>query len=168
MTEKNTQNEIVKREYFKFLKHADGKSEPTIRMVEKSILRFEAFTRFADFKTFNQQQAIAYKEMLGAKNLAIATILSEVNKLKRFLKWLSHRPGYKTRIKTDDVDYLRLSERDTRAANAPSEKDFPSLAMVRDVVSKMPTKTPIEKRNRAAIVLCALQVYAAERLSHCV
>lgn len=156
MTDKNIENEHAKRSYFKFLKHADGKSETTVRMIEKSIRRFEVFTGFAGFKTFNQKQAIAYKADLAGGNLSKASILSEVNKLKRFLKWLSRQAGYKTRIMVDDVDYLSLSERDTRAASSPAEKDFPTLAMVKDVIVKMPSETPIEKRNRAAVVICAL------------
>ncbi len=156
MTQKNAQNERIKKDYYLFLEHADRKSETTIRTHEKSILRFEGFTRFACFKTFNQKQAIAYKSHLAQQDLAKATILSEVNRLKRFLKWLSRQPGYKSRVSAEDVDYLSLSERDTRAANAPAEKDFPSLAMVKAVVALMPSETPIDLRNRVAVVLCGL------------
>lgn len=156
MTKKNPPNEIVKREYMKFLKHADRKADSTIRMCEKSIQRFETFTKHANFKTFDQKQAISYKAYLNSLDLAMATILSDVTKLKRFLKWLSRQAGYKTRINPDDVEYLNLSEKDERAANSAIDKDFPTLAMVRDVVAKMPSKTPIEKRNRALLVCCAL------------
>ena len=156
MTQKNTKNEFAKKDYFQFLKHADGKSDASIRMVEKSILRFEMFTKYASFKTFNQKQAIAYKTSLAERELAKATILSDISKLKRFLKWLSRQAGYKTKIRLDDVEYLSLAEKDVRAANSPAEKDFPTLAMVRDVVDKLPYGTPLEKRNRAAVVVCAL------------
>ena len=127
----------MKRQYFRFLEHADGKSEATIRKVEKSILRFEAFTKFADFKLFDQKTAIAYKRLLADKDLATVTILTNVTHLKRFLKWLSRQNGYKSKISVDDVDYLSLSDKDVRAANSPIEKDYPTLAMVRHVVSKL-------------------------------
>jgi len=156
MPKKNAQNETVKRRYFDFLKHADGKSEPTIRMVEKTLLRFENFTKFANFKSFDQKQAIAYKTDLAERGLAKATILSDVTKLKRFLKWLSRQDGYKRQIKFNDVEYLSMSDKDVRAANSPLEKDFPTLAMVEDVIVKMPHSTPIEKRNRALVAACAL------------
>lgn len=156
MTKKNPENETVKREYFKFLKHADRKSDATIRIYEKAILRFEEFTKYASFKTFDQRQAITYKLYLADLDLAKATILATVTKLKRFLTWLSRQAGYKTRVKIDDVEYLNLSEKDERAANSNPDKDFPTLAMVRDVVAKMPSETPIEKRNRALVVTCAL------------
>lgn len=156
MTRKNPKNEIVKHEYLKFLKHADQKADSTIRISEKAIQRFEAFTKYADFKTFDQRQAIAYKSHLAELDLAKATILSHVTKLKRFLKWLSRQAGYKSQINPDDVDYLNLSEKDQRAANSSPDKDFPTLAMVRSVVAKMPSETPTDKRNRALLVTCAL------------
>lgn len=108
MTKKNTQNEFVMKDYFCFLKHADGKSEASIRLVERSIRRFEQFTKSSNFKLFNQKQAINYKSSLLEQGLAKATILSEVNKLKRFLNWLSRQAGYKIKILVDDVEYLSL------------------------------------------------------------
>ena len=63
----NAKNEQIKRSYFDFLRHADGKSEKTIRIVERAILQFESFTSFADFKRFDQKQAIAYKTYLGGQ-----------------------------------------------------------------------------------------------------
>lgn len=56
-----TQNERVKRRYFEFLRQADGKSEQTIRQVEKAIARFEVSTGYADLKCFDQKQAIALR-----------------------------------------------------------------------------------------------------------
>lgn len=156
MTKKNAENELIKREYLRFLRHADRKAESTIRISEKAIQRFEEFTKYASFKLFDQRVAIAYKMHLAELDLAKATILSHVTKLKRFLKWLSRQAGYKSRINPDDVDYLNLSEKDQRAANSSPDKDFPTLAMVRDVVARMPSETPIDKRNRALLVTCAV------------
>lgn len=156
MTQKYAPNEVVKRQYFNFLEHADGKSDATIRKIEKSILRFEGFTQFSDFKTFDQKTAIAYKRHLADEDLAKVTILTQMTQLKRFLKWLSRQSGYKSKISVDDVDYLSLSDKDVRAANSPLEKDYPTLAMVGHVVSKMPHSTPKERRDRALVSCCAL------------
>jgi len=43
MLERHPDNERIKHRYFEFLKQADGKSEQTIRQIEKAILRFEEF-----------------------------------------------------------------------------------------------------------------------------
>ena len=118
----NPKNEQVKRRYFDFLRHADGKSEKTIRIVEKAILQYEGFTKFVDFGRFDQKQAINYKTFLAEKNLAKSTILTRLNYLKRFLKWLSRQNGYKSRISVDDVEYLSLPEKDIRAATSTPQK----------------------------------------------
>ena len=49
----NPKNERVKRDYADYLRHADGKAEQTVRQIEKAILRYEAFTSFADFGNAN-------------------------------------------------------------------------------------------------------------------
>ncbi len=152
----NTKNEQVKRRYFDFMRHADGKSEKTIRIVEKSILQYEAFTKFVDFGRFDQKQAIAYKSHLADQRLAKSTILTRLNYLKRFLRWLSRQDGYKRRVNVDDVEYLSLPEKDIRAATSTPQKPYPTLAMVKRATLAMPCGTALEKRDRALMATCAL------------
>ena len=45
MSNRNSKNERIKRQYGDFLKHADGRAEATIRQVEKAIQRYEEFYR---------------------------------------------------------------------------------------------------------------------------
>lgn len=156
MTKRNPDNERVKLRYIEILRQADGKSEKTTRQIEKSILRFEEFTDFADFKKFDQKQAIDFKKALASKSLALATVLSTLTTLKRFFFWLSSQPGYKSKIDADSIAFLRLSERDERIARAPADKPFPSLPMVEKAVELLPSGTPIEKRDRAMIALAAV------------
>ena len=118
MMPRNPKNERIKRQYSDFMKHADGKAEPTIRLIEKSIQRYEAFTGHVDFATFNQQRAKNFKDDLAGQNLAKATILSTVTDLKRFFGWLALVPGYKTKISKNDIEFLSLSEKDVRAAKS--------------------------------------------------
>jgi len=152
----NPKNERTKREYAEYLRHADGKAEQTIRQIEKAILRYEEFTGFADFGTFNQQLARRFKEDLAKQNLAKATILSTVTSLKRFFGWLAMQPGYKRRVRLTDVDFLSLSDKDVRAANAPADKAYPTLEQIERVLDAMPARTPIEKRDRALIAFTIL------------
>lgn len=156
MSKRHPDNERIKHRYFEFLKQADGKSEQTIRQIEKAILRFETFTGFADLKSFDQKKAIDFKSALAKENLAPATILSTVNALKRFLGWLALQPGYKSRIRVNDIEYLNLSEKDMRAASAPADKKYPTLQMIEKVMAKMPGETPIQKRDRALIAFTAI------------
>ena len=156
MKKRNPENERKKHGYFEFLKHAEGKSDATIRQVEKAIFRYEESTGFEDFGRFDQKKAIRFKEELRSSGLAAATILSTLNTLKRFLGWLSLQPGYKRQIKLTDIDYLSLSEKDVRAASAPADTDYPSLKIVEQVIAAMLSKTDIEKRDRALVAFTAI------------
>ncbi len=156
MIPRNPKNERLKRQYAEFLKHADGKAEQTIRQVEKAIQRYEVFTAQADFGTFNQQRAKAFKEELARQNLAKATILSTLTSLKRFFGWLAVQPGYKSKITLSDIEFLSLSDKDIRAAKAPADRAIPTLEQVLCVVETMPSGTAIEKRNRALLAFTAL------------
>ena len=101
--------------------------------------RFEDFTGHADFRTFDQKQAVAFKEDMRSRNLAPATILATVKQVMRFLNWLaSKQPGYKSRIRRDAIDYTNLSEKTVRAACAPRDRDYPTLGMVEAAIDAMP------------------------------
>jgi hypothetical protein len=56
MTNHNAANERIKRHYFTYLVEALGHSEETIDAVAKAIARFEAYTRYKDFKVFHIEQ----------------------------------------------------------------------------------------------------------------
>jgi len=156
MKNRNPANERIKHSYFEYLKHADGKSEQTIRQVEKALLRFEESTKFSDFKRFDQKQATAFKAALTKQDLALPTILTTLNNLKRFLAWLTLQSGYKRNISVSDIEYLNLPENDKRAASAPVDKKFPTLRMIKSVVAKMPADTSVQKRDRALLAFIAI------------
>jgi integrase len=156
MTPRNPKNERIKKQYAEYLKHAEGKSDPTIRQIEKAILRYEMFTKFGEFAKFDQRLAKAFKAHLADADLAKATILSTITALKRFFGWLAGQSGYKSKINLNDIEFLSLSEKEIRAAKAPAERAYPTLNQVAVVVSQMAQATPIEKRNRALIAFTAL------------
>lgn len=159
----NPKNERIKKDYFRWLKDADRKADSTIDAIRKAIARFEEYTGYKDLGTFNKEQAIGFKKHLassrGARDgepLAKSTMLSTTGALKEFFRWLGWQPGYKTRIKVTDIEYLNLSEKDTRAAKAPAFKTFPTLEQVHAAVRKMPAESEVERRDRAVIAMLAL------------
>jgi integrase/recombinase XerD len=156
MQKYNPNNERIKKEYFRYLKEADRKADSSIDEVRKAILRYESYNNLKDFKTFNRQQATAFKKHLSTAKaertgapLAKSTLYSTTNALKRFFKWLSCQPGYKSHVNVTDVEYLNLSEKDIRVAKQPPVKNYPTLAQIKAVVLAMPTRTDIEMRDRA-------------------
>lgn len=163
MTNFNPENERIKKAYFIYLKEADQKADATIDAIRKAILRLEQYTNFKPFKTYNKEQAIAFKKHLtntlaerSGRPLAKHTMLSTLNAIKAFLRWLRLQAGFKTCIKALEIEYLNLSEKETRAAQAPKNKEFPTLEQIRTTIASMPRETDIEKRDRALIAFTIL------------
>jgi integrase len=163
MRNHNAANERTKRRYFIYLAEAQGHSEQTIDAVAKAIARFEAFTRYRDFKAFHIEQAKAFKRDLAEQRgdrtrepLSKATLYATLTALKRFFVWLAGQPGYKSRISYSDADYFNLSTKETRIAKAIRPARVPTLEQIRHVIQNMPVTTDIERRNRALIAFTIL------------
>jgi integrase len=121
---------------------------------------------------------MAFKKFLAkttanrsGKLIAKTTLHATVNALKAFLKWLSCQPGYKSRIRATDIEYLNLSDKEVRAARQSALKRFPTLEQIRKVVFSMPAETVIQRRDRALIAFTILtgmrdNAIASLRLKH--
>lgn len=158
MATHNADNERIKRRYFVFLKEAKRQSEDSVDAVAKALARFEAATRYRDFKAFHFEQAVAFKKHLAEQNslttgakLSKATLHATLAHLKRFFQWLADKPGYKSRLLYSDAEYFNLSEKDTRVATARRERPAPTLEQVKHVIALMPSSADIERRNRALL-----------------
>ena len=163
MPKLNPENERIKRDFFRYLKGARGKSDATLDGVRKALSRFEDYTGGRDFKTFRREQAIGFKERLAETNrqrtgetLSLATQSVTLAALKEFFTWLAWRPGFKSIIHVPDIDYFSLSIKDNATARAAKLREFPSLAQVRVVLAAMPVETVIDRRNRALIAFAIL------------
>ena len=158
MKKHNPANERIKRKYFGFLKEAKRYSEPTVHAAAKALSRFEAYTRYRDFKTFHFQEAVAFKRHLAdqtghqsGRKLSKAILHGTLSQLKRFFQWLAMQPGYKSRIHNSDAEYFNLSDKDTRIATAKRQQRVPTLELISHLISTMPVCTEIERRNRALL-----------------
>jgi integrase len=163
MTNHHAANERIKRRYFAYLAEAQGHSEQTIDAVAKAVARFEAFTRYKDFKSFHIEQAKAFKRDLAERRgdltgepLSKATLYATLTALKRFFVWLAGQPGYKSRISYSDAEYFNLSAKETRIAKATRPARVPTLEQIRHVIQSMPATTDIERRDRALIAFTIL------------
>jgi integrase len=163
MTHHNSANERIKRQYLTYLADALGHSEQTIDAVAKAISRFEAYTRYKDFKRFHIEQAKAFKRDLADQRsqrsgepLSKATLYATLTALKRFFVWLAGQPGYKSRISYSDAEYFNLSAKETRIAKATRPARVPTLEQIRHVIQAMPATTEIERRDRALMAFTIL------------
>ncbi len=127
-------NKRVKRRYFIFLKEAQRQNEASVDAVAKAISRFEAYTKWRDFKAFHFEQAVGFKaHLLRCRNavsgspLSKATMNSALRALKVFFQWLAMQPGYKSRLNYTDMEYFNLSQKDARIAIAKRLRPIPTL-----------------------------------------
>jgi integrase len=159
----NPDNERVKRRYFIFLKEAERHSEATVDAAAMALSRFEADTKWRDFRTFHHEQAVAFKRRLASQDgrvpgtkLSKATLHATMSHLKRFFQWLAHQPGYRSRVNYTHAEYFNLSDKDTRIATARREPRVPTIEQLRHVIAHMPATTEIEQRDRALVALVLL------------
>lgn len=178
MTKTSAANERIKRQYFEFLKEAQGRDAATISGVAKSLARFEESTNARDFKRFHKAQAMNFKTRLAASTnarsgarISKATMVSTMRDLRTFFFWLAREPGFKSHIAYGEADYFNMSDKDVTVARARREKRVPTLAQIHHVLSLMPVDTVLERRDRALIAFTALTVarvgaLASFRLRH--
>jgi len=69
------ENELVKRQYFDYLKESRGYSQNSIITYEGSILQWQDFSKDVDFRAFNKKRAVEFKDWLATR------------KGKRGVKW---------------------------------------------------------------------------------
>ena len=162
MSKYNQPNEIVKHKFFAYVKEARGRSEQTIDCIRKAIMRYELYTGYKDFKTFNEHQATAFKKWLREQTnkqgeaLSLSTLDHTLRHLKLFFEWLTREAGYKSKLDIRDIDYLCLSEKEERASQSSNHDHYPTIEQVRHVIHSMPCKTETERRDQALIAFTLL------------
>lgn len=170
MPEYNPLNESIKKQYEESLLHGRGRDGKTVRAVWSDINLYETFTQHADFKTFDQEQAMAFKAWLekqinkNGELLSLSTVRSTLNNLREFFLWLTIHPKYIGKVDGRAVPYLRLSENANRAARATREKSPPTLAQLETTLRAMPDKMDVEKRNKAMFAFVIITCVRNEAL----
>jgi len=161
--EVNEDNERAKHIYLRQLVERGGRDPKTAGKAADIILGFERFTGFKSFKTFDDKQAVAYKERFlntvsyrTGKPPATATYVGALNVLRAFFSWLVREPGYRKTINPNDVGYLTPPIKDARVANARREIAFPTLAQCLHAFESMPKLSPRNRRDKAFFAMLML------------
>ena len=156
MSKVNAKNERKKRAFFRWLKNADGCCDSTVNNIESAILLWQEFSRDEDFALYNADKGIAFKTWLSkretrGKRLSLVTYHAYLRHLRKFFTWLVREPGYKSRIKPNAIDYLKITEREKRMASQSVPRNYPSLEYVRQLVDSIVIRNEIDLRDRAMI-----------------
>ena len=156
MIKVSAKNERTKRAFFRYLKNADGCCDATINSIESAILLWQEFAKNEDFALYNADKAIEFKKWLGkrehqGKPLSLVTYHAYLRHLRKFFTWLVREPGYKSRIKPNAVEFLKVTEKEERMATQSAPRNYPSLEYVRKLVGSINIRHEIDLRDRALI-----------------
>ncbi|MFH1831756.1 MAG: site-specific integrase [bacterium] len=174
----NPENERIKRQYFEWEKEANGKSLSTVNNMRNNIYLFDEFTKFKSFKHLTKEDVIAFKKYITQKknqrtNEPVSkTYLLHVSKsLIGLFRWLCCQKGYKQKIRPDDINYFKLSDKDIQIAKSAATKRVPTLNQLELVVKGMPSETEIQKRDKAVFALliltgCRVKALSSLKLKH--
>tara|TARA_S200000501_G_scaffold76640_1_gene68452 strand:- start:738 stop:1769 length:1032 start_codon:yes stop_codon:yes gene_type:complete len=162
MTKKyNEKNERVKTKYFE--KKARSRDPKTIDSYVKAIYEFETSTGFADFKTFNSDQAIEFKAYLNNKNnkntghpISKSYFVNYLSHVKMFFLWLKDQKGYRRHIDIDDVLDFDVNRNDRRRASATNYKEHYEVSDILSAIRSISSDDLLSRRNKAMISLCLL------------
>jgi integrase/recombinase XerD len=159
MTKVIYQNELRKREFFQYLKGAEGFDETSINMFAEAIDQWQVFTKNEDFINFNKTKAgefVSWLKTRGSKTpsgqVSLATQHNYFRRIKRFFRWLSDQPKYRKILKSD-IDFMRLSKKENRIATSGTKKRIPTLEEFKKIIESIEIKNEIDKRDRAMICL---------------
>ncbi|MEI7580081.1 MAG: site-specific integrase [bacterium] len=155
-------NEKMKRRYFDWARGALGYSDKTMKVKESSMWKYEDFTKNQDYKRFNAEVAKGFKKWLDTnknkttgKPLDKSTQYHILRHVNHFFNWLSMQAGYKSKIKMDDVVYLRLSKADNKIATSSKMPKYPNLSYIQRMCG-FSVENEIDNRDRALIAFTAL------------
>ena len=156
MKKKNLKNEILKREFTSYLKEVEGATEATIDSYLRAINKYEEVTDFLDFSKFNKHTAIKFKEIIRSlerrgEPVSILTIRTYLIHTSKYFKWLSFQPGYRNKINSNDVKYLKPSNLEEIQASKPRKTKSPDLEYVIKLCKSIKIQNDIDLRDRALI-----------------
>ena len=152
----NSQNEQMKRKYEQYLTHSQGLGSDSVKVARRALAKYDEFSKHADYKTFNAQKAIDFKEYLREQGLAKTTHANCIKQMNKFFEWLAVQPGYRSKIKRDAVDYLNISHKEKQLLRTGRVEHTPTLENVRKLVESIQPITEVDQRDRALISFLCL------------
>ncbi len=159
MSEIELKNEVIKREYFNHCRSAQGFANSTINKYAQCIYKWQQCFENEDFANFTKDKCDDFKKYLKEKaeenNTSLSNQYDILRHLKKFFVWLSEQKGYE-KIRKTDLDYLRLSKKETNIALEKQEKDIPTLDEIKSVVNNIRVKTEVDMRDKALIAFLIL------------
>jgi len=157
----NIKNEVIKRSYLRYLREAEGLSEITITGIEQAVNLFEGYTKNLDFSKITSKKIVEFKGWLNrrevrGKRICLTTYKTYLKYIKKYFLWLSHQPGYKSKIKSDIIEYFNIPRKENRIAAINQRVKFPSIEYCIKLVNSVVGDSEVDMRDKALIAFTTL------------
>lgn len=167
-------NEIVKYRFFEELENSkDGKDPKTVNQFANAVHEFEVANDFRDFKQYNSDWAIQFKDHLNDKRnpqtgqeISKSLYFHYISFVRRFLEWLAENDKAYAKLKRRDIDFLHVTRNDKNKARVVGYQESHEVADVLATIRAMPQDTEIERRNKAMLSLFLLTTPRVSSLMH--
>jgi hypothetical protein len=74
----------------------------------------------------------------------------------KILQLVDTEPGYRSKIKPNSVDYLKVTEKEERMATQSEPRNYPSLEYVRELVDSIVIRNEVDQRDQTLISFALL------------
>ena len=173
MTQFNTANERLKNEFQRYLREAQGLTASTIAQHMSALLEFEQSNGLADFSTFSEDQAVAFKDRLrspaytkAGRPLSANSIRSRLLSVKKFFGWLLTQRLKAVKFNRATIDFLNPNRAEVALAKTSVRtKTVPTLEQLYHLMEILPKETDAQRRVRATLAVLALTACRVTALS---
>ncbi|MDA9818178.1 hypothetical protein N9C35_03970 [Flavobacteriaceae bacterium] len=167
-TRHNEQNEVVKYQFFQELAECgindkDPRDPKTILQYINAIHELEIATKFKDFKNYDLNFALEFKDHLAnkiskktGKNISKSLYVHYLKYNKEFLEWLKKEKKEYSKLSQKGINYLKTNKNDKNTALATGHQESNLVKDILLVIRGMPNSTPIQMRNKAMLSLCLI------------
>jgi hypothetical protein len=163
-TRYNDTNEIVKYSFFEHLQHSkDGKDPKTVMQYINAVHEFEIATGFKDFRKYNSDWAIIFKDYLNDKiskqtgqNISKNLYFHYTSFVRQFFEWLIATDKDYSKITSDSIDFFHVTRNDKNKARATGYQESHDLPDILATIRNMPASNEIQMRNKAILSLFLL------------
>ena len=128
------------------------------KTVECQLRAIHLFKKFIDkpLRLINKDDVVNYKSWLQEhRKIKISSVHSQMVYLKQYYSWLCTKPGYRSKIDSDAVEYFIINRAEKSMLNRRSEKVIPTLEDILELHRSMKPNSEINLRNRAILATAA-------------
>ncbi len=144
MTKNTLENEKRKREFFEYLRGAEGFAESSVHTFAEAVAQWQTFSQDEDFGSFDKTRALAFRNWLKERpshtetgQISLTTQYNYLRRVKKFFRWLCEQPNYRNRILKNDVEFLKLSKKEARIATAGTTRQMPTFEEVKEIIENI-------------------------------